>query len=66
MQVRTTVAEVVVEVRTTLGALRPQGTPPLWLKEMVPVNPLTAVIRIVEVPGVPTSTNDAVGVAEIE
>lgn len=58
-----TVAEVVVEVKLTLEALRLHAVPPSCESPTVPANPLTAVTRIVEMPEDPTLTINAVGLA---
>jgi hypothetical protein len=65
VQVRLTLAEVVVDVKVTLGTVRLHAVPPFWKIPMVPVKPLTAVTRIVELPGDPAFTISAVGFAMI-
>jgi len=63
--VRSTLAEVVVEVRVTLRAVRVHGLPPFWESPTVPANPLTAVTMTVDVPEDPALTINATELATI-
>ena len=65
VHVRLTVADVIVEVRVTLGALRLHAVPPFCDSPTIPTNPLTAVTRIVETPEDPTLTISPSGLAAI-
>jgi hypothetical protein len=65
VHVRLMLAKVAEEVRVTLGALRLHAVPPFCESATVPVNPLTAVTRTVEVAEDPMLTNIPVGVATV-
>jgi hypothetical protein len=65
VQVRLILAKVAERVRLTLGELRLHAVPPFCTSPTVPVNPLTAVTRMVEVAEDPTLTIIPVGPATI-
>ena len=64
VQTSCTTPELVVLVRVTADALRLQALPPFWLREIVPVNPLTAVTDIVELAGEPALITRLLGPGE--